>query len=456
MKLATLVLVVAFTEHLHAHASTAGVEQADAWAASTDSALRCRTVVAPPLPPSTVCKIDALPDGHATVDSGMLSLAGDQVRVFHAPQQAQHQGRNIAVGELDARAATLHMHVHASGVESLAMDLPVGRAPRGPRGDGWEGYPPTSPLQSDPGRRRMPELFMQNFPLSVQREHRPLDVRVDCDERVTDAALYVHVPDLYNLYHSFFDVLVPIVHTMATHGLSRDDTQLIVGHNPVLTHSMPWLDEDVAADFACTRPPFDLRGWQFLPYLQALVRKPIRWMMAPDYEAGTAATQLVDESFHLDCLRKLVIQADPPPETLGDGWTLPNPFGNGSSHRLCFANTTVLGVDASPRIWALTDDFPGTPAHVPRDYAYTRVFRSMFDSIRAHGPGSRSRVVVAQRPDSVTFIVRGNQTSRPTAGASDTALFLQSAIARLCDDTMKLRVIDLAELSLEEQVGAFA
>ena len=437
------------------------------------SGLNCEVLQAPPLPASTVCQPL---HGHAVV---------------------LHKSRLIVYPPTETATVTA----------------------RSSSTDGTTDGDDDSSLPS----QLLPPVFMQNFPVAVHFSACPLNAAVDCDVHlpaptvlqparddqhqgaaagggevgrsssssaagvgggppratqppaVPDPAiggvLYAHVPDLYNLYHAFFDVVVPIAHTMAQHGLGFEDSQLVLAHDPTLTHAMPWLDEatGLAADFRCSRPPFDMRGWQFLPYLRALTRRPIRWVLAPEFQfsegdpvpvvTGDTTPQparrrrrsrtRLDRNFHRQCLAELVVRGSPRPpsspfaralspqstsgtrgtngavsggadvgddrsgmtfnhtnfhgrdseqhgddaaadddddddddnDASGAQWWLPDPFDDTGSQRVCLHGRVVLGVDASPRIWALTDDYEGTPAQVPADYPFADVFRRTFREV---------------------------------------------------------------------------
>ena len=227
----------------------------------------------------------------------------------------------------------------------------------------------------------------------------------------------------YNLYHAFADVIVPVARTLADYELPFDTTQLVVGHTPTLTHAMPWLDEYVGSNYVCSMPPYDLRGWQFLPYLQALTRKrPIRWVpkLTPPMSFGGGDNDDVwmpPRDLHEHCLGQLVLSQFPPTctvheddNTTGCQLTLPDPFLFNASKRTCLhryrrlsgkqaiashvlqnkkstssrasvGNRFIFNIDTSAQIWGLTDDYPGAPLTVPLDYPHREVFTQVFRQV---------------------------------------------------------------------------
>eukprot|EP00750_Incisomonas_marina_P022095 INCI4847.5.p1 GENE.INCI4847.5~~INCI4847.5.p1 ORF type:complete len:505 (-),score=64.73 INCI4847.5:287-1801(-) len=385
----------------------------------------------------------------------------------------------------------------------------------------------------------MPRPFMQNFPVHVRLHAAPRNDSLDCDShllhrrdtitnerghssnslKAQDEAqsatsvtvppidvLYAHVPDVYNLYHAMFDVIFPIAFTLMQHGLALGPgepptTQLVLGHDPTLTHALPWLDEAVGSNFHCTQPPFDMRGWQFLPYLQALTPlRPIKWVLPlPQFAYGSEDVPLYgpgaqrstseesvgsaeeglndasamsppwvpDSNLHHECMNDLVINAEPQGRAgAATHWSLPDPFSFDHNIRQCLHGQTVLGVDATQRVWALTDDYPDTPAHVPRDYPHRAAYKRIFhDIIRpqflrgaststTHGGGSASLA---------TLIVRGSESSRQTHNAECLSQQLREAVRvhnilaaqanhLFSSAHLDVEVVNLANLSLDEQV----
>lgn len=100
-------------------------------------------------------------------------------------------------------------------------------------------------VQASSERERMQRIWTQresavqfhmhtmDLPLVVHDEPLP-----PCAKRV-DEALAFSLPDLGNLYHTFFDLLVPLQDTIASLNLS--DPTLLALHNPIITRAQPWL-----------------------------------------------------------------------------------------------------------------------------------------------------------------------------------------------------------------------
>ena len=82
-----------------------------------------------------------------------------------------------------------------------------------------------------------------------------------------------HAPDFYNLFHTFFDILVPLYDTMVHYELDKHHVNFIICHSPIVTYSMPWFDRTLSETdpLACKSDSHDFRGYQASAYFTGLV-----------------------------------------------------------------------------------------------------------------------------------------------------------------------------------------
>lgn len=96
-------------------------------------------------------------------------------------------------------------------------------------------------------RRSAATRFLQRADVPLSLESRPIPPVSDRPpERahtqvVSRPAVVLHVPDFYNLYHTLFDLLLPLYHTVAKAGVIPPDLELVIAHDPRLTSAMPWV-----------------------------------------------------------------------------------------------------------------------------------------------------------------------------------------------------------------------
>lgn len=148
-------------------------------------------------------------------------------------------------------------------------------------------------------------MHTMDLPLVVHDEPLP-----PCAQEL-DTAVAFSVPDLSNLYHTFFDLLVPLQDTLASLNLSNP--ALLALHDPVITRAQPWLtpirrfgeraqSPGTTADaFFETGDSWDIEteaptdscrldegngrtSYQFLDHFGALVKPTFRWLTAPPFD----------------------------------------------------------------------------------------------------------------------------------------------------------------------------
>ena len=355
-------------------------------------------------------------------------------------------------------------------------------------GPGGVGTPLTVrvALASPAAELLQPRFHMQHVKVAVK----PLagdTTEAACDERLGVAVL-LQVPDLFNLYHTFFDMLAPLAATLASAGAAN--ATLLLAHDPVITGAMPWLapdalgppmGEDEPAAGGAASDAWDAveasgpggehsgdrcgldggggpNGYQFLGYLQAL--GPLRWLTPASAALGIrddddrpAAAQ------HRRCLAKLELRGTAPPLPL-------QPPGHSSALRLKSRRICVdelhMDVDTELSMWGLEGKSASDPAAHPRHRAvFTKLFRGLLmpglgvDPVAAHSASPQ-----------LTLLLRGSGgVSRPTRGAATLQAAVEFAAVhwrvrcgagRKFEGAFPVVVADAAALSLSEQVRLFS
>eukprot|EP01051_Picozoa_sp_SAG22_P008009 SAG22_NODE_588_length_8842_cov_33.853254_7_plen_617_part_00 len=227
-----------------------------------------------------------------------------------------------------------------------------------------------------------PKFHMQHVKVRVQPQPHA-QPQLQCDERLGKAVL-LQVPDLFNLYHSFFDLLAPILAAMVRAG---PGATLLLAHDPVVTGAMPWLGPDfnlvaVARDWAagdgagggggaadldspnssgggaadpCGFGTSGSTGYQFAGYLQALSSTGyLRWL-TPRSAAAVLEGDGTAQRLHLHCLGQLDLK--------GERVLLPALLPPLSASRLC-VDELHMDVDTELSMWGLEQDLSiraGTP-----------------------------------------------------------------------------------------------
>ena len=272
------------------------------------------------------------------------------------------------------------------------------------------------------------------IPFEIWRQ--PISQTDHCDVVVPGPAIFFHSPDFGNLYHTFFDLVVPLFDTLvkdygAAGGPGRPGITLVMVHDLILSGIVPD-PEHVTAPVLGPEV-----GYRFLPYLGSITPHELVWIIPSE------------RNYEFDAVA--VGESEIP-------WIRP-PAGK-VSRSYCFSEIT-LNLDTTSSIWALTDDYHPlgsamiTPHH-PHVAIYREVFGRRIPALFGFDPppsldGAPSDAL------SVTLLVRSGD--RPTNDVAGLVSLLELVLRELEETRRvpgKLEVFDAATMSLSDQVSHFS
>lgn len=314
-----------------------------------------------------------------------------------------------------------------------------------------------------------------DLPLVIHDQPLPTSL---CSQHI-NSALAFSVPDLGNLYHTLFDMLVPLADTLRSLNQTKMP-QLLAVHNPVATRAQPWLlpirtTEGYSEGFFKAGDSWDIESaapvdacrlveglgpaaYQFLDYLAAsgisqTQTPPLLWLTPPapsDFPSdGRSRRQ------HRNCLTRFDLHR-------GDGHdsdalkrnTVPDVV-LAAKERLCVKRLD-LNIRARTSLWQYEGVTMEAKKHAELFDAFRGLFRRSIPQylglVRPEWPPAAAAI------RTVGFVVRGDSDTRPTQNISALEAALNAAVTRTADDnqiTIELRRLDLAQMTLKEQVRAF-
>lgn len=306
-------------------------------------------------------------------------------------------------------------------------------------------------------------MHTMGLPLVVHDEPLPL-----CVKQV-DTALAFSVPDLSNLYHTFFDLLVPLQDTITSLNLSNPT--LLALHNPVVTRAQPWLSpirfteparppvgavktffksgdswniETEAPTDSCRLDEGNGRtAYQFVDYFGAVGPATVSWLTA--HPAGFP-DDLATRRQHQACLRRFELhRQDGVPQVV-----LPLPDVLETRCQNLCVEELHLNLRLRGSLWQYEHTAISPDAH---GFIFA-AFRSLF---RERIPRQFGLIPSSEDVRAVIVLVRTKNDTRPTKDVDALERAVQVAVTRASQLAhLQLHLVDAAALSLREQVRTFS